>query len=379
LEQAALVLRTPLVNQAKSLAGRGDGIARQDSSDPTVLVRQKKELDTLTAQFKIISSAIVPLAEQGILIDLYQRNLSSWRSAVKAEYDIELKSLLVHLGILVLILISVFASGEVVRKAISRYIHDLHRRYQFLLMRKIVMACIIAAIILFSFAEQLGSVATFAGLLTAGVALALQSVIISIAGYFFLIGRFGIGVGDRVQISGVTGEVVEVGLVRLHLMELTPAGSPTGRVVAFANSVVFQSTAGLFKQIPGTSFAWHEVTITLAVDSDYLLVEKRLAPVVDKIYEQYRAEMEKQYREMERTVAPLPENAMKPRTRLRFTSSGLEVVLRFPVGIRNAAETDDLVTRELLKEIHNDPELRLAGSGPAVKLSTGSPDPNSYS
>jgi small-conductance mechanosensitive channel len=177
----------------------------------------------------------------------------------------------------------------------------------------------------------------------------------------------------------VTGEVVEVGLVRLHLMELTPAGSPTGRVVAFANSVIFQFTAGLFKQIPGTSFAWHEVTITLAADSDYLLVEKRLAPVVNKIYEQYGAEMEKQYQEMERTLAPLPENAMKPRTRLRFTSSGLEVVLRFPVGIRNAAETDDLVTRELLKEIHNDPELRLAESGPAIKLSTGNSDPNSTS
>lgn len=242
------------------------------------------------------------------------------------------------------------------------------------------MACLVTTIILFSFAEQLGSVATFAGLLTAGLALALQSVILSIAGYFLLIGKFGIAVGDHVQISGVTGEVVEVGLVRLHLMELTAGGLPTGRVVAFANSVVFKYKAGMFKQIPGTSFAWHEVTITLSADSDYLLVEKRLAPVVDRIYEQYRAELEQQYREMERTLAPLPENAMKPKSRLRFTPSGLEVVLWFPVGIHNSGEIDDLVTRELLKEIHTNPELILAGSGPAIKLTTliagSGPGPN---
>ena len=68
--------------------------------------------------------------------------------------------------------------------------------------------------------------------------MAQQSVILSVAGYFFLIGKFGIRVGDRVQIAGVTGEVVEVGLVRLHLMELSSSGSeiPTGRVTALGLS-----------------------------------------------------------------------------------------------------------------------------------------------
>lgn len=109
----------------------------------------------------------------------------------------------------------------------------------------------IVVVIAFAFASELGSVATFAGLLTAGVAVALQNVILSIAGYFFLIGKFGLRIGDRVQISGVTGEVVEIGLVRIHVMELGGNGGdvqPTGRVVAFSSSFVFQPTAGMFKQ-----------------------------------------------------------------------------------------------------------------------------------
>jgi len=152
-----------------------------------------------------------------------------------------------------MIIAVVFVVGAAWRRAIFRYVQEPRRRYQFLLFRKIVIWIAVGAIIAFTFATELGSVATFAGLLTAGVAVALQNVLLSVAGYFFLIGKYGIRVGDRVQIAGVTGEVVDIGLVRLHLLELGSGGrdaQPSGRVVAFSNSIVFQPTSGVFKQIP---------------------------------------------------------------------------------------------------------------------------------
>src|SRR5437868_8075817 len=151
---------------------------------------------------------------------------------------------------------AVVVGGEIWRRTTFRYIHDVRRRYQFLLLRRVVMWVAIILIIVLAFATQLGSAVTFAGLITAGVAVALQNVIVSVVAYFFLIGKYGIRVGDRVQIGDVTGEVVDIGLVRMHIMELGGAGDmqPTGRVVAFSNSIVFQPTAGVFKQIPGTSF-----------------------------------------------------------------------------------------------------------------------------
>src|SRR6516225_10513645 len=101
-----------------------------------------------------------------------------------------------------------------------------------------------------AFASELGAITTFAGFLGAGIAVALQNVILSVAGYFFLIGKYGVKVGDRVQVAGITGDVVDIGLVRLHLMEIGGGGSarPTGRVVAVSNAVVFQANAGMFKQ-----------------------------------------------------------------------------------------------------------------------------------
>jgi small-conductance mechanosensitive channel len=373
LAQKAKELRAPLISLLKQLSQQGDVLAKEaDTADPNTLAQEKQQLDALTAQFRQASAAVLPLSKQGVLLGLYKTSLTNWRSNIKADYRAELRSLLLRLAILVIVLAFVFAIAELWRKTIFRYVHEPRRRYQFLLLRKVVLWFVIGIVIAFSFATQLGSIATFAGLLTAGVAVALQNVILSIVGYFFLIGRFGIRVGDRVQIEDVNGEVVDIGLVRLHLMELSGgAGTPTGRVVAFSNSIVFQPTAGLFKQIPGTSFVWHEITITLSPDSDYHMVERRLLEVVEAVFADYRDDIEKQRRHLERTLSYVQTDSLRPRSRLRITQSGLEAVIHFPVTLQNAAEIDDRVTRELLKAINREPKLKLVGSGtPNIRLDT---------
>jgi len=163
----------------------------------------------------------------------------------------------------------------------------------------------------------------------------------------------------------VTGDVIDIGLIRLHMMEVGGAESdrqPTGRVVAFSNAVVFQPTASLFRQIPGTSFVWHLVSLVLVPESDYALAEKRLLGAVEKVYAGYQEKIERQHREMERAlgvVVPTP----KPRSLLRLTQTGLEVVIRYPVEIESANEIDDRIIRELLSSLEQPPKLKLVGTG----------------
>lgn len=373
LARAGTQLLDPLVARLKELTQQSDTIAQQaDTADANTLAQQKKQLDSLTAQFKQVSAAVLPLSKQSILLDLYKRNLMNWQSTVKARYSSDLRGLLVRLLLLAVALGMVLGAAELWRRAIFRYVHEARRRYQFLLIRRIVMWFSIAMVVAFAFASQLGSVATFAGLITAGVAVALQNVILSIAGYFFLIGKFGIRVGDRVQISGVTGEVVEVGLVRLQLMELSSGSEiPTGRVVAFSNSIVFQPTSGLFKQVPGTNFMWHEITITLPGDSEYNQVEKNLTQVVERIFADYKDDIEGQRRQMERTLGYTLSGEFRPRTRLHFTANGLEAVIRYPVTLQNATEIDDRITRELLDALAKNNQQKSTGQGtPTLKLRT---------
>jgi small-conductance mechanosensitive channel len=378
LSQSSKNLRAPLLANIKNLTQKGDDVAGQpDSQDPKVLAQQRKDLDALTSQFKQVSASLLPLGKQSILLDIYRRTTTNWHSAVDGQYKAELKGLLLRLAVLAIVLGVVLGVSEVWKRATFRYVPDVRRRYQFLLIRRIVLWCLTAIIIAIAFASELGAVTTFAGLMTAGIAVALQNVILSIAGYFFLIGKYGVRVGDRVNIAGVTGDVVDIGLVRLQLMEITggPSPAPTGRVVAFSNAVVFQASSGMFKQIPGTNFLWHEITLTLDAKGNYRQVEQRMMEAVNKVFAEYRDKMELQRRNVERSLNSTI-TAFSPESRLHLTQTSLEVVIRYPVEMVNAGEIDNRVTRAILDALEADPNLRLhVSAGPTIRAEESSTEP----
>jgi len=362
LAAAAAKIRDPLIQNLRNLIRRGDELAAAaDNSGPAALAQQKQQLDALAAEFRQTSAQLLPLSKINLLLEMYQATLRNWKESVRDELHDHLRQLLLKLAVLAVLIGLVIILGEVWRRATFRYVHDGRRRYQFLLLRRIVIWVAIVIIIILAFASQLGSAVTFAGLLTAGVAVALQNVIVSIVGYFFLIGKYGLRVGDRVQISGVTGEVVEIGLVRIHLMELGgPGGNqPSGRVVAFSNSIVFQPTAGVFKQIPGTSFGWHELKVTLAADTDYHIARERITQAVESVLAKHKGDMDAQRRLMEMNLSPVSSADLGSRIRLHYTSSGIEATVRFPVQIEKAAETDDQLMRELLASAEREPKLKV--------------------
>jgi hypothetical protein len=264
LQQRFTQIRVAPEEQIAMLSARGDELAaRSDGSDAAALRAARAEYDTIAWLFAQTSSILVPLSKAGVLLEQYRSNLDSWRDATGAQYRGALKTLAARVAFLGLLLAVVFGGGELWKRAVFRYVQETRRRHQLLLVRRIVVWAVAIVIIGIAFATEASSFATFAGLLSAGIAVAMQSVLVSIVGYFFLIGRYGLRVGDHVQIGNVSGEVIDLGLVRLHLMELGPQYGPTGRVVALANSVVFQAAGGIFKQIPGVSLAWRELSVTL--------------------------------------------------------------------------------------------------------------------
>src|SRR5207249_11612356 len=121
-----------------------------------------------------------------------------------------------------------------------------------LTVRNVVTMAAIALVLIFHFTTELTALVTALGFGAAGIALALQNVILAVAGYFSMVAPNGIRVGDRVSLQGpfgyVHGEVIDIGFVRIRLQEL--AGNPltpTGRIVVFPNSVVF--TGSFFKDL----------------------------------------------------------------------------------------------------------------------------------
>jgi small-conductance mechanosensitive channel len=354
LQEVFTRLREPPIEKLQELSARGDALGAQaDTTDRSSLRNARDEFDTLAWLFKQTSSILTPLSKAGVLLEQYRRNLASWREATERQYRDALKALAVRVAVFVALLALVFAAAELWKRGVLKYVEDTRRRSRLLLLRRIVIWCLVVAIAASTFATELGSLATFAGLITAGLAVAMQSVLVSLVGYFFLIGKYGIRVGDRVQIGNVTGEVIEMGLVRLHLMELSgqPTLSPTGRVVAFANSIIFQASGGLFKQTPGVNLAWHEITVGLPAGADYAVLKDRLVQAVTNVIKDYREDIVRQTREIQKAASSRATDEPQPQVQLRFTAASVDAIVRYPVQLALAAEIDERVSRELLNVV----------------------------
>ena len=366
LQRSLVRIRDPLTNQLRAVDQRGETLSAQSqSNDPAVLADRRKQIDALTADFKHLAAIVLPLAKASMLLDATSNNLVEWRSETHRSYWTQARGLLLRIGALLLAIILVGVAADFWRRTIYRYIQEPRRRNQFLLLRRIVVTVVIALILIFSLSTEIGSWLTFAGFLTAGIAIALQNVILSVAAYFLLIGRFGIRVGDRIQIGEVTGDVFDIGLVRMLLVELDTSGSEaraTGRIVVFSNSVVFQPSSNFFKQFPGSNFAWRRISLTLAADVDYALAEQCISAAVAGVYKTYKPELEEQHRILE-SLLTIHIASAEPQTRLRLKEAGLEIIILYPVVLSQAAQIDDRMTHALLDTIEGEPRLRLVGGG----------------
>jgi Mechanosensitive ion channel len=387
LHQQALNLRKPLSTVLRSLIQQGQQISQQSeapapsteaASAPTPTpstsgaATATPNIAAITTQFKALSAATVPLSQEIIVLEQSRANLAAWQTSVNREYDSILHAILLRILVIGIALGLILGGGEVWKHFTNKYIRDIRRRRQFLIVRRTVVSFLSAIVVLFGFVTQFNSLATFAGFITAGIAVGLQTILLSVAAYFFIIGRYGVKVGDRITISSVTGDVIDVGLVRFYMMELAGSGTdlkPTGRVAVFSNAVLFQAGTPLYKQIPGTEYAWHELIVKLADGADYKLVCEAVLKEVHAVFDGYRTTIEQQHRgvenQMQTTIAP-----PTIESRLQFNAGSFQLWARFPVQIRDAAETDEKVTRALADLIASTPDVKSAiASTPVIQAS----------
>lgn len=374
-------LRAPLVKILRATVQQGRKLEEEDAAEAAQNAAAgpqkgpagpgpdrlaiRKTYDELTDAFKTISGVSVPISQEVLLLEQAQGNLLSWRAAVDMERRGIIHSLLIRLALIAAALLIVFILGEVWRRAATRYVQDLRRRRQVLLVRRIVVGFLGGLVILLGFVTQFSSLATFAGFITAGIAVGLQTILLSVAAYFFIVGRYGVKVGDRITVANVTGEVVEVGLARFYMLELAGTGTelhPTGRVAVFANSVLFQTGTPLYKQIPGTNYLWHELSVKIKPGTQYDPALRTIRGAVEEVYSEYKPQIDREHAETEAwmdTAVPAP----KVESRLQF-ADGLQFIVLYPVRVGHAADADQKIAQKVEQAMAADTQLSQVIDGP---------------
>jgi small-conductance mechanosensitive channel len=199
-----------------------------------------------------------------------------------------------------------------------------------------VTAVLLILLVVFGPPNNLG---TFLGLAGAGLTVALKDFIIGFLGWFVLMGKNGIRIGDLVEINGVTGEVVELGLFYTVLLETgdwSDAGRPTGRRVTFTNG--FAIEGHYFNFSTSGRWLWDDVRIVVPESRDpYPIVEAIQKEVEERTADSAR-EAESQWRAARRSPHsdPLP---VAPSITLKPVSGGVEIIARY---ITRVAQREEL-------------------------------------
>jgi small-conductance mechanosensitive channel len=206
-----------------------------------------------------------------------------------------------------------------------------------------------------------GEATTIVGLAGAGLTVAMKDFIVAFFGWFVLMGRNGIRVGDWVEIEGVGGEVAEVGVLHTVLLETgswTAAGHPTGRRVSFVNS--FAIEGHFFNFSTSGQWMWDELRVVVPAGKDPYQVVDSVQQLVERETEANAKEAELEWRKTTsryrvRTFSAVPGVSIVP------TSGGLELDVRFITRAYDRHSTRRRINQAVVELIHGKRDERAAG------------------
>ena len=207
---------------------------------------------------------------------------------------------------------------------------------------------------------------TILGLAGAGLTVALKDFIVAFVGWFVLMGRNGIRVGDWVEINGVVGEVVEINLWHTVLLETgnwTDTGHPTGRKVAFMNS--FAIEGHYFNFSTSGQWLWDEIEIMVPSDQNPY-------PIIDAIQKMVQKETQANAQAAEHEWQKATSHhrmhsvSAAPAINLRPTTSGVEVHVRYITRASERYATRTRLYQALVEILHKPRASAMAQSTPAV-------------
>jgi small-conductance mechanosensitive channel len=280
---------------------------------------------------------------------------SKWSSQVLLQHRIVLHLILQSLALIVFILISMVLCDALVRRLMA---HPVLDRRQMQTLRTILelgiqaLGALLILLVVFGSPQQMSTVL---GLATAGLTIALQDFILAFFGWFVLMGKNGIRIGDWVEINGVGGEVTEIGLIYTSLLEtgnLADKGHPTGRRITFINS--FAIRGQYFNFSTAGQWMWDEITVSLPPSDDlHAMVERIHKAVLEETEENARL-AEQEWKRGTRGDG-LSRFSATPVVNLRPSGSGVDIEVRYVTRASGRFEVRNRLYQQVIDLLHQSP------------------------
>ena len=307
-------------------------LQQQLTSEKSSQTSNAAKAATTVAALKILADDQKTLADLGKRlqdISTVQTGYDSWLGIVALHQRAVVHGMIESALWILLIILCVYLADRAVDAYLGRTssertrLHTLRAVIRFAIQ---AVGVLLILLVVLGIPQQMPTILGFAG---AGLTVACKDFIVAFFGWFVLMGKNGLRVGDWVEINGVAGEVIEINLLRTVLLETgnwTSSGHPTGRKVAFVNSYAIEGH--FFNFTTSGQWLWDELQVPVPPDQDpYALIEAVQQAVVRETEENTRS-AEKEWQNVTGHYR-VQSVAATPTVNLRPTASGMEIHVRY--------------------------------------------------
>jgi len=208
--------------------------------------------------------------------------------------------------------------------------------------------------------EGLQSLATFLGLLSAGLAIALRGPVTDFAGWIFLVWRKPFDVGDRIQVGDVKGDVIDIRVFKFTLLEIgnwVHADQSTGRVIHVPNHLVFDDS--LANYTSDFEFIWNELQVLVTFESDWKKAKHILQDVADKHLKDYVKEAQNQVSRAKKSYL-IHYRYLTPTVYTDVRDSGINLTIRHLSNPRRRRSLGEAIWEDILDKFDEHDNIELA-------------------
>ncbi len=244
--------------------------------------------------------------------------------------------------------IGLVAARRIVRRLVLRKQNDPKDRYYWSNFIRNVYYILLSVVVGAIWIDQFGSLATFLGLLSAGLAIALQDPIVNFAGWIFILGRRPFEVGHRVQIGDHLGDVIDIRIFQFTIHEINnwvDADQPTGRIIHIPNGVVFRQPQANFNQ--AFQFIWNEIGVLVTFESNWQKAKQILNDIIVGHGEKFSEEAEKELLDASKQFF-LEDTSIEPSVFTDVKDAGVMLTMRFMCKHNQRRASEHKIWEEVL-------------------------------
>lgn len=246
------------------------------------------------------------------------------------------------------------------RKYFDAHVHDPKEHYRKIRFLNTALTVAVVVVIVALWSRLFHAKGTFWGLIGAGLAVALKDPLLSIAGRIAIFAGHIYSVGDRIQISQLTGDVVDVGFFYTRMMELgnwIGGDQATGRMVQFSNSIIFGNPVYNYTQ--NFSYIWDEIQLPITYSSNVQEATRILVEVGKQYTREFLEGAQAQMQRMKHYFL-VPDFELEPTVYLKVTSNWVELTLRYVVEPKKRRAASNFIGAEVFKRVQQRKDINIA-------------------